>query len=34
MANNVPKTLYHYCSVDTFYNIINNRSIWLSDIGK
>lgn len=29
-----PKTLYHYCSVATFYNIIKNRSIWLSDISK
>lgn len=34
MAKNIPKTLYHYCSVDTFYNIIKNRAIWLSDVGK
>lgn len=26
--------VYHYCSVDTFYNIIKNASIWLSDITK
>ncbi|MBQ8298311.1 MAG: DUF2971 domain-containing protein [Clostridia bacterium] len=34
MAKRVPKILYHYCSVDTFYNIIKNKSIWLSDISK
>lgn len=34
MAKHIPKTLYHYCSVDTFYNIIKNKSIWLSDIEK
>ena len=34
MAKRAPKTLYHYCSVSTFFNIIKNRSIWLSDIGK
>lgn len=34
MAKRIPKTLYHYCSVDSFYNIIKSRSIWLSDIGK
>ena len=27
-------TLYHYCSLDTFYNIMKNHSIWLSDVGK
>ena len=26
--------VYHYCSVDTFFNIIKNSSIWLSDIAK
>ena len=26
--------VYHYCSVDTFFNIIKNSSIWLSDISK
>lgn len=29
-----PEILYHYCSVPTFYNIIKNKSIWLSDISK
>ena len=27
-----PKVLYHYCSVEAFYNIIKNHSIWLSDL--
>lgn len=26
--------VYHYCSVDTFFNIIKNSSMWLSDIAK
>ncbi len=26
--------VYHYCSVDTFFNIIKNSSVWLSDISK
>ena len=26
--------LYHYCSLATFYNIIKNKSIWLSDVLK
>lgn len=34
MAEEAPKTLYHYCSLDAFYNIMKNRSIWLSDIRK
>lgn len=34
MASRLPRTLYHYCSVPTFYNIIKNKSIWLSDISK
>lgn len=34
MAKHIPKILYHYCSVETFYSIIKNRSIWLSDIEK
>lgn len=25
---------YHYCSVSTFYNMIKNQSIWLSDVSK
>ena len=29
-----PEVLYHYCSVPTFYSIIKNKSIWLSDISK
>lgn len=28
------EVVYHYCSVDTFFNIIKNSSIWLSDIEK
>lgn len=34
MEKPLPKVLYHYCSLDTFYNIMKNRSIWLSDISK
>ena len=34
MANKLPKTLYHYCNVNTFFNIIETNSIWLSDIEK
>ena len=33
MANH-PDVLYHYCSLNTFYNIIKNRTIRLSDIKK
>lgn len=29
-----PETLFYYCSLDTFVNIINNKSIWLTEIGK
>ena len=32
--NEGPETLYHYCSVQTFYDIIKNKSIWLSDLSK
>lgn len=28
------ETLYHYCSVETFFSIIKNASLWLSDIEK
>ena len=28
------KIVYHYCSVDTFLNIIKNANVWLSDIEK
>lgn len=34
MAKRVPKILYHYCSLQTFQTIIENNSIWLSDISK
>lgn len=34
MAKRMPKLLYHYCSLSTFHSIVNNHSIWLSDIGK
>lgn len=29
-----PDTLYYYCNLETFFNIIKNRSLWLTDIGK
>lgn len=32
MPKGIPNILYHYCSVDTFFNIIKNNSVWLSDI--
>ena len=32
MTTRAPKTLYHYCSIETFVNITKNNSIWLSDI--
>lgn len=28
------KILYHYCSVETFFSIIANSSIWFSDVEK
>lgn len=34
MKNAVPRVLYHYCSLDTFKNIMDNKSIWLSDIRR
>ena len=34
MENKQPKTLYHYCSLQTFYDIIKNKSIWISDVEK
>ncbi len=34
MTQRIPKILYHYCSLSTFYSIVKNHSIWLSDIGK
>lgn len=27
-------TVYHYCSVDTFYKIITNKELWMTDITK
>ncbi len=26
--------LYHYCSTDTFFNIVKNRSLWLSSLAQ
>ena len=34
MEYETPKNLYHYCSLSTFYNIIKNQSIWVSDLRK
>lgn len=34
MANRTPMILYHYCSLETFQNIVENKSIWLSDVQK
>lgn len=34
MTQRVPRVLYHYCSLSTFKNILDNRSVWLSDIRK
>lgn len=34
MGETTPDVLYHYCSLDTFYNIMKNQSIWLSDVTK
>ncbi len=31
---NIPDTVYHYCSVDTFHSIITNKSLRLCDIQK
>ncbi len=33
-VNDVPETLYHYCSIDTFMKIIENKTIRLSNIFK
>jgi len=32
MAIKVPETLYHYCSMASFYAIAQSRSIWLSSL--
>ena len=34
MDKQLPPTLYHYCSLSTFFRIVKNKSIWLSDISK
>ena len=34
MCKSMDEIVYHYCSVDTFFNIIRNSSMWLSDIAK
>lgn len=34
MAARKPGTLYHYCSLQTFQKIMENKSIWLSDVSK
>ena len=34
MTQRTPRVLYHYCSLDTFKSIFDNKSIWLSDIRK
>ena len=26
---NIPDTLYHYCSIPTFFSIVNSKSLWL-----
>ena len=30
----IPKTIYHYCSLETFNSIITNKTLRLSDITK
>ena len=34
MEYETPQKLYHYCSLSTFYNIVKNQSIWVSDVQK
>ena len=34
VRKSMDEIVYHYCSVDTFFNIIRNSSMWLSDIAK
>ena len=26
---NMPEILYHYCSIPTFFSIVNSKSLWL-----
>ena len=30
----LPQILYYYCSLNTFFNILANKSIWLTEIAK
>jgi hypothetical protein len=32
--NGNEKILYHYCSVETFFNIVKGANLWLSDMAK
>lgn len=34
MEEQIPEILYHYCSVDTFVKIVQNRTLRLSEIAK
>lgn len=34
MVQRVPRVLYHYCSLATFKSILDNKTIWLSDIRR
>lgn len=34
IAKNRPDIVYHYCSLDTFYKIISNATIRLSNVIK
>lgn len=33
-TSTLPDVVYHYCSVETFYQIITNHTLRLSDIEK
>ena len=34
MEDNIPEKLYHYCSVDTFVKIVQNKTLRLCEIAK
>ena len=34
LGRNPPDILYHYCSLDTFIHIIQDRTLWFSDVTK